>query len=112
MPYCCAIPRCDGKQQSTNKRLSLFRVPSDVERRQKWIDFVESESLRSASGHASRELIAQYQEGTPFYICSQHFRDEYMVNKMSYQLGFVSRLMLRPTAVPSVIMPTVGLEGR
>ena len=64
--------------------------------------------------HANRELIAQYQKGTrSFYICSQHFRDEDIVNKMPYQLGFVSRLMLSSTAVPSVMiaMPAIDFVG-
>ena len=116
--FFCAIPFCKAAQ---SKRISLFSAPDDDhddDRRQKWIDFVKSESLRSGyCGYDNylnyNESISQLQRGNHFHICSQHFCDDDIINK-TMRTCFDSELKLRilsSTAVPSVMVPLLPEGG-
>ena len=95
----CAIPFCNKASQ--RKWIFLFSAPNDDhDRRQKWIDFVKSESLRSGYDNDLNydKFMTQLQQGIHFRICSHHFCDDDLNN----EIGF---LKLSSTAVPSVMIP-------
>lgn len=61
----CAVPMCDTGRQSVKEKRSVFRVPSNIERRQKWI---------AAIPGISHLMPSQF-------VCEKHFLERYILRK-------------------------------
>ncbi|XP_069022877.1 uncharacterized protein [Embiotoca jacksoni] len=87
MSETCSVFGCKvGKGES----VSLHVLPKDPRLREKWVQFIWK----------NRSVPAKLPDKTR--VCSSHFPEHYFENFTQKQMGFATKLILKPEAVPCV----------
>uniref|UniRef100_A0A8C7Z112 Kruppel like factor 8 n=1 Tax=Oryzias sinensis TaxID=183150 RepID=A0A8C7Z112_9TELE len=80
--HLCAVEGCKSKKRYID--VSFHRLPRNAAARDKWIEIL---GLRNIKKHT--------------WVCSQHFREDCFANWKEKNMGFASKLLLKPDAIPS-----------
>uniref|UniRef100_A0A3B3HFQ2 THAP domain-containing protein 1 n=1 Tax=Oryzias latipes TaxID=8090 RepID=A0A3B3HFQ2_ORYLA len=75
----------NNKTTSARGNVSFHVFPKNVAVREKWIEFL---------GHGNVKKHT--------WVCSQHFTQDCFYNWQEKKMGFASKLILKPDAVPSI----------
>uniref|UniRef100_A0A3Q3XLR3 THAP domain-containing protein 1 n=1 Tax=Mola mola TaxID=94237 RepID=A0A3Q3XLR3_MOLML len=86
MAESCSVFGCKSTKSDT---VSLHVLPKDPGTRAKWIQFI----------WRARAVPAKIPD--KIRVCSHHFSDDSFVNFTQKLMGFASKLILNPYAVPS-----------
>ena len=86
----CAVRCCESESTASEQKITLFRSPPDLPTRQHWIRFVQ---LSDKHFYPSQE----------FWLCSEHFTDNDILNKLRCRYGLAQKMVLKPNAVPSIL---------
>ncbi|XP_023807793.1 zinc finger MYM-type protein 4 isoform X1 [Oryzias latipes] len=81
--HLCAVLGCNSQRRYVDVSFHVF--PKNVAVREKWIEFL---------GHGNVKKHT--------WVCSQHFTQDCFYNWQEKKMGFASKLILKPDAVPSI----------
>lgn len=87
MAEACFVFGCKAKRDDT---VSFHLLPNDLKVREKWVQFIWKD----------RNVPVPLPEKA--LVCSSHFPEYCFENFTRKKMGFASRLLLKPDAVPSI----------
>ncbi|RVE56979.1 hypothetical protein OJAV_G00211680 [Oryzias javanicus] len=87
--HLCAVVGCSSQRRYVDVSFHVF--PKNVAVREKWIEFL---------GHGNVKKHT--------WVCSQHFTQDCFYNWQEKKMGFASKLILKPDAVPSIRTQSSG----
>ncbi|KAG7235266.1 hypothetical protein INR49_002872, partial [Caranx melampygus] len=87
----CVVRGC----RASNK--SLHRLPKEQNIAEKWIEFVFGDPHRPVSAKS-------------FVVCSAHFAPECIHNQRQFDVGVLSKLILKKGAIPTIRDPSESSE--
>lgn len=83
----CSVVGCKAQK---GQMVSLHILPNDQKLRSKWVQFIGNNC----------NVPAKLPSRT--YVCSRHFPENCFENFIMTKLGFASKLILKPNAIPSI----------
>lgn len=83
----CSVVGCKAQK---GQMVSLHILPNDQKLRSKWLQFIGNNC----------NVPAKLPSRT--YVCSRHFPENCFENFIMTKLGFASKLILKPNAIPSI----------
>ncbi|KAG1949336.1 hypothetical protein F2P79_011370 [Pimephales promelas] len=83
----CSVVGCKAQK---GQMVSLHVLPNDQKLRSKWVQFIGN------NWNVPAKLPSR------IYVCSRHFPENCFENFIMTKLGFASKLILKPNAVPSI----------
>ncbi|KAF6729034.1 Zinc finger MYM-type protein 4 [Oryzias melastigma] len=87
--HLCAVVGCSSQRRYVDVSFHVF--PKNVAVREKWIEFLGHGNVKKHS-----------------WVCSQHFTQDCFYNWQEKKMGFASKLILKPDAVPSIRTQSSG----
>lgn len=85
----CSVVGCKAQK---GQMVSLHILPNDQKLRSKWVQFI--------GNNVNCNVPAKLPSRT--YVCSRHFPENCFENFIMTKLGFASKLILKPNAIPSI----------
>lgn len=83
----CSVVGCKAQK---GQMVSLHVLPNDPKLRSKWVQFIGNNC------NVPAKLPSR------IYVCSRHFPENCFENFIMTKLGFASKLILKPNAIPSI----------